>query len=199
VQSAISPGITRPYRAISRGGRTRDGCAEAALLADGFSIDQLAGLVIQGYAVMQRRRVDISGRMRTVVWMRITEAGRKACFVCASGHVVTARLLVTRLQLRQRGLHSVAVELGIRQRRARIVGIDHCGVKRSRARLRNFLVGACRSCLATPSFSTFATESATSGLSRCKKDCETFRLARHAVPTGIGCPKWHQGKTDETA
>jgi hypothetical protein len=56
----------------------QDGCAEAVLLADGFSIDQLAGLVVEGYAVMQRRRVDISGRMRTVVWMQITEAGRKA-------------------------------------------------------------------------------------------------------------------------
>jgi hypothetical protein len=56
----------------------QDGCAEAVLLADGFSIDQLAGLVVQGYAVMQRRRVDISGRMRTVVWMQITDAGRKA-------------------------------------------------------------------------------------------------------------------------
>jgi hypothetical protein len=54
----------------------QDGCAEAALLADGFSIDQLAGLVVQGYAVMQRRRVEISGRMRTVVWMQITEKGR---------------------------------------------------------------------------------------------------------------------------
>ena len=42
----------------------QDGCAEAALLADGFSIDQLAGLVVQGYAVMQRRRVEIGGRMR---------------------------------------------------------------------------------------------------------------------------------------
>jgi hypothetical protein len=56
----------------------QDGCAEAALLADGFSIDQLAGLVVQGYAVMQRRRVEISGRMRTVVWIQITEAGRDA-------------------------------------------------------------------------------------------------------------------------
>jgi hypothetical protein len=56
----------------------QDGCAEAALLADGFSIDDLAGLVVGGFAVMQRRRVDISGRMRTVVWMQITEAGRKA-------------------------------------------------------------------------------------------------------------------------
>jgi hypothetical protein len=56
----------------------QDGCAEAVLLADGFSMDQVAGLVVQGYAVMQRRRVDISGRMRTVVWMQITDAGRKA-------------------------------------------------------------------------------------------------------------------------
>jgi hypothetical protein len=47
-------------------------------LADGFSIDQLAGLVVQGYAVMQRRRVDISGRERKVVWMQITEEGRQA-------------------------------------------------------------------------------------------------------------------------
>jgi hypothetical protein len=46
-------------------------------LADGFS-DQLAGLAIEGYAVMQRRRVDLSGRERTVVWMRITEEGRWA-------------------------------------------------------------------------------------------------------------------------
>ena len=56
----------------------QDGCAEAMLLADGFTIDQLAGLVVQGYAVMQRRRVEISGRMRTVVWMQITDAGRSA-------------------------------------------------------------------------------------------------------------------------
>jgi hypothetical protein len=56
----------------------QDGCAEAALLADGFSIDQLAGLVVGGYAVMRRRRVEISGRERTVVWVQITEAGRQA-------------------------------------------------------------------------------------------------------------------------
>jgi hypothetical protein len=31
----------------------QDGCAEAVLLADGFSIDQLAGLVVEGYATMQ--------------------------------------------------------------------------------------------------------------------------------------------------
>jgi hypothetical protein len=56
----------------------QNGCAEAVLLADGFSIDQLAGLVVEGYAVMERRRVEISGRIRTVVSMQITEAGRQA-------------------------------------------------------------------------------------------------------------------------
>jgi hypothetical protein len=56
----------------------QDGCAEAVLLADGFSIDQVAGMVVGGYAVMQRRRVEISGRERTVVWVQITEEGRQA-------------------------------------------------------------------------------------------------------------------------
>jgi hypothetical protein len=56
----------------------QDGCAEAVLLADGFSIDQVAGLVVGGYAVMQRRRIEISGRERTVVWVQITEEGRQA-------------------------------------------------------------------------------------------------------------------------
>jgi hypothetical protein len=65
-------------RALKTLAHQKNGCAEAALLADGFSIDQLAGLVVQGYAVMQRRRVEISGRMRTVVWMQITEKGRMA-------------------------------------------------------------------------------------------------------------------------
>ena len=65
-------------RALMTLAHQKNGCAEAALLADGFSIDQLAGLVVQGYAVMQQRRVEISGRMRTVVWMQITDAGRSA-------------------------------------------------------------------------------------------------------------------------
>ena len=65
-------------RALMTLAHQKNGCAEAALLADGFSIDQLAGLVIEGHAVMQRRRVDISGRERTVVWMQITEEVRQA-------------------------------------------------------------------------------------------------------------------------
>jgi hypothetical protein len=70
--------LNNDQRRILRTLAHQDGCAEAALLADGSSIDQLAGLVVQGCAVMQRRRVEISGRMRTVVWMQITETGREA-------------------------------------------------------------------------------------------------------------------------
>jgi hypothetical protein len=35
-------------------------------------------LVVEGLATTQRRRPDVAGRERTVVWMEITEAGRKA-------------------------------------------------------------------------------------------------------------------------
>jgi hypothetical protein len=58
--------------------RAPDGCAGAVLLVDGFTIKQLSGLVIDGFATLERRRVDISGRMRTVVWMQITKEDRKA-------------------------------------------------------------------------------------------------------------------------
>ena len=44
-----------------------DGCAEAMLLADGFSIDQLAGLVIEGYAVMPGADRDVVGILRGAV------------------------------------------------------------------------------------------------------------------------------------
>jgi hypothetical protein len=56
-------------------------------VADGFSIDQLAGLVVGGFAVMQRRRVEISGRERTVVWMQITDEGRQAIDQSAIGRL----------------------------------------------------------------------------------------------------------------
>jgi hypothetical protein len=58
--------------------RHRAGCAEAVLSADGFSVYQLVILVIDGLATMQRRRANIGGRERTVAWLQITEAGRKA-------------------------------------------------------------------------------------------------------------------------
>jgi hypothetical protein len=58
--------------------RYRSGCAEAVLLADGFSVYQLVILVIDGFATMQRRRTNIGGHDREVAWLRITDAGRQA-------------------------------------------------------------------------------------------------------------------------
>jgi hypothetical protein len=50
--------------------RHPDGCAEAVLLADGFTLDLLSGLVIDGYATLERKDA--------LLWMRITEAGKEA-------------------------------------------------------------------------------------------------------------------------
>jgi hypothetical protein len=58
--------------------RHPDGCAEAVLLADGFHVGQLSVLVVEGLAEMQRRPAVVGGRERMVVWMEITEAGRRA-------------------------------------------------------------------------------------------------------------------------
>jgi hypothetical protein len=58
--------------------RYPDGCDEAVLLADGLTIRQLAGLVIDGLAAGSVARVALDGRERSVVWMKITEVGRQA-------------------------------------------------------------------------------------------------------------------------
>jgi hypothetical protein len=55
-----------------------DGCAEAVLLELGFSVGQLAVLVIDGFAKMYRTGTVVGGRQKNVVWMEITEEGRKA-------------------------------------------------------------------------------------------------------------------------
>jgi hypothetical protein len=55
-----------------------DGCDEAVLLADGFTVGQLAGLVIDGFATGSVARVAVDGREKPVVWIKITEAGRRA-------------------------------------------------------------------------------------------------------------------------
>jgi hypothetical protein len=65
-------------RALDELARHPDGCAEAVLLADGSTIRQLSGLVIDGYAGLQRKRVQVGDREKTVLWMQITEAGRNA-------------------------------------------------------------------------------------------------------------------------
>jgi hypothetical protein len=53
------------------------GCAEAVLLAEGFHVGHLAVLVIDGFAKMYRKATDADGRQKNVVWMEITEEGRK--------------------------------------------------------------------------------------------------------------------------
>ena len=58
--------------------RHSDGCAEAVLLADGFTIRLLAGLVIDGFATGSVARIALDGREKPVVWMKITDAGRTA-------------------------------------------------------------------------------------------------------------------------
>jgi hypothetical protein len=61
-------------RALRILARHLDGCAEAALLAEGFSVSQLAVLVLEGLA--EARLGEIVNRRK--VWMQITEADRKA-------------------------------------------------------------------------------------------------------------------------
>jgi hypothetical protein len=55
-----------------------DGCPEAELLAEGFSIDQLSLLTLDGLTKIEMRPVDIGGQKKSLIWVRITEAGRKA-------------------------------------------------------------------------------------------------------------------------
>jgi hypothetical protein len=74
--SMLNDDETRSLEALAR---ATDGCAEAVLLADGLTIKQLSGLVINGFATLERRRANVGGRgERPVLWMQITEAGRKA-------------------------------------------------------------------------------------------------------------------------
>jgi hypothetical protein len=66
-------------RALRVLARHSTGCLQAVLLADGFSVSQLVILVIDGFATMRRMlAADISGRDRKVIWLQITETGRKA-------------------------------------------------------------------------------------------------------------------------
>jgi hypothetical protein len=66
---------TDQRRALRILARYLDGCAEAVLLADGFSIGQLAELALEGLVETKRAQV---GSSRHRAWMKITEAGRQA-------------------------------------------------------------------------------------------------------------------------
>ena len=53
-------------------------CPELLLLAHGFKIEMLAGLVRAGLATAQPEAVNAGGRLVEVVRLRITDAGRRA-------------------------------------------------------------------------------------------------------------------------
>ncbi len=51
-------------------------CTGTTLLAHGFNIDMLAGLVRDGLATARREPVKVDGRIIKVARVRITDAGR---------------------------------------------------------------------------------------------------------------------------
>jgi hypothetical protein len=70
-----------------------DGCAEATLLADGFTIEHLSGPLIGGFATIERRRADVDGLNQLVLWMQITDAGCTVPHATHSAPVFSARSL----------------------------------------------------------------------------------------------------------
>jgi hypothetical protein len=65
-------------RALELLAASRDGCAQAILIAHGFSIEQMVELVRDGLATAHRQRVIVGKRTIEVARMKITEAGRQA-------------------------------------------------------------------------------------------------------------------------
>jgi hypothetical protein len=63
-------------RALQVLAREPVGCAEVALLAEGFSVGQLAALVMDGFAKRRPIVTNVGGREKIVLWMQITDAGR---------------------------------------------------------------------------------------------------------------------------
>jgi hypothetical protein len=55
-----------------------NGCAEATMLANGFEIKILGKLVLDSLAEAEARNTMAGTRRIRVIWMRITDAGRKA-------------------------------------------------------------------------------------------------------------------------
>jgi hypothetical protein len=76
-RSKRSPRPTR-RRALELLAASRDGVAEAIMVAQGFTIDSLAELIRAGLATAKVERVVAGGRSVEVVRVRITEAGRRA-------------------------------------------------------------------------------------------------------------------------
>jgi hypothetical protein len=73
------PDLTeKQRRAVEMLVRQPDACSEAQLYAYGFSFVQLAKLLIDGYATVERKCIDVGGREKSVPWLQITDVGRKA-------------------------------------------------------------------------------------------------------------------------
>jgi hypothetical protein len=54
----------------------RDGCTEAMMIAHGFTVEQMVGLVNAGLATATAERMVAGGKTIEVARLRITEAGR---------------------------------------------------------------------------------------------------------------------------
>jgi hypothetical protein len=65
-------------RALELLASCRDGCAEAIMLAHGFTVAQMVELVRDGLATATAERVVAGNRTIEIARVRITEAGRRA-------------------------------------------------------------------------------------------------------------------------
>ena len=68
----------RRRRALELLASCADGCAEAILVAHGFTVEQMVELIRIGHATAQTERVIADGRAVEVARLKITEAGRRA-------------------------------------------------------------------------------------------------------------------------
>jgi hypothetical protein len=57
---------------------SRDGCTEAIMIADGFTVPQIVELVRAGFATATSERVRAGRQLLEVARVRITEAERRA-------------------------------------------------------------------------------------------------------------------------
>jgi hypothetical protein len=58
--------------------RSENGCTEPVILAQGFTLDQIADLIFRGFAKREVRNMPLDGRQVKIVRMQITSAGLKA-------------------------------------------------------------------------------------------------------------------------
>jgi hypothetical protein len=65
-------------RALELLASCRDGCAEAIMLAHGFTVAQIVELVRDGLATATAERVVAGNRTIEIARVRITEVGRRA-------------------------------------------------------------------------------------------------------------------------